>query len=98
MKNEGVARDERTVSVENASYRLAYLFLSFGLLAIIAYRSYALRESCWDLFALVIAGGLVAQLYQASHRVLTRRWAATAALTLLAAAVVGAGIALNLKR
>ena len=32
-----VQRDERTVAVENASYRWAYLFLSFGLLALVAY-------------------------------------------------------------
>jgi hypothetical protein len=31
-----VHRDERTLAVENASYRWAYLFLSFALLLLVA--------------------------------------------------------------
>ena len=33
-----VQRDERTIAFENAGYRWSYLFLSFGLLALVAYR------------------------------------------------------------
>ena len=46
-----VQRDERTTAIENASYRWAYLFLSFGLLLVVAYRSFARQESPWDLGA-----------------------------------------------
>ena len=75
MNNQSVTRDERTLSVENSSYRWAYLLLSFGLLGIVAYRGLLWRESNWDLLGLVILGGLVTTFYQGAHRILSRRWA-----------------------
>jgi hypothetical protein len=59
MNAHPVDRDERTVAVENASYRWAYLVLSFGLLVIVMYRSFAWRES--------------ALLYQSSNHILSTR-------------------------
>jgi hypothetical protein len=91
MTTQPIMRDERTVATENASYRWAYLILSFGLLVSTAYRSFALHESAWDLLALVIIGGAVATFYQGNRRVLSRRWAvasASAALLALVFAVV----------
>jgi hypothetical protein len=85
-----VARDERTVAVENASYRWSYLFLSFGLLVATAYRSFGRDETPWDLLLLVILGGLVGTLYQGYHRILGRGWAAAAFVSLLVAGVVAA--------
>lgn len=69
-----VERDERTVAVENASYRLAYLVLTYGLLAIVAVRGVAWRETNWDLMALVVLGGGVAAAYQGVHKVFAGRW------------------------
>jgi hypothetical protein len=85
-----VDRDERTVAVENAGFRWAYLFLSFGLLALVAYRSLVRNESPWDLMALVVSGGILSAAYQWFHRVLTARWAATCLLTVAAAAALAA--------
>lgn len=87
MNTQVVFRDERTVGVENTSYRLAYLVLSFGLLASVAYRSFVLQQSSWDLLALVILGGMVATVYQGVQRVLSRRW-----LIVTVAAVMAAGL------
>jgi len=89
-----VERDERTVSVENAGYRLSYLFLSFGLLMLVAYRSLVRNEQPWDLFVLVILGGGVNAAYQATHRVLGRRWVVVTAKVALLAAGVAAVLAL----
>lgn len=75
MSRPAVDRDERTVAVENASFRYSYLTLSFGLLAISAVRSLLRQEASWDLLLLVIVGGAVNTLYQARHGVLTPRWA-----------------------
>ena len=85
-----VQRDERTLAVENASYRWAYLFLSFGLLLLVVYRSFVNHESPWDLLVLVVLGGGVGTAYQGFQRVLSRHWAITALLTVMAAALVGA--------
>ena len=93
MTNPVVSRDERTLAVENASYRWAYLFVTYGLLLLIAYRSFVARESNWDLLALVVVSGLVTTLYQGAHRVLSRRWAVLGLVTVLAAALVAAVIA-----
>ena len=85
MTAKTILRDERTVSVENTSYRWAYLFLSYGLLVSTGYRAFIKHESSWDLLALVIAGGAVASLYQGSQGVLSRRWGlATVACVALA--------------
>lgn len=88
-----VQRDERTLAVENASYRWAYLFVSFGLLVLVAYRSFVRRESSWDLLALVVLGGVVSVAYQGLHKVLSRQWAVTCLITVGAAAVLAALIA-----
>jgi len=85
-----VQRDERTVAVENASYQWAYLFLSFGLLALVAYRSLVNHESPWDLLALVILGGGVGTAYQGWHRVLSRHWVVASVLAVVVAAALAA--------
>lgn len=87
-----VERDERTVAVENASYRWAYLFLSFGLLVLAAVRSLMNRESPWDMLLLVILGGGVGTAYQSWHRVLSRHWVVSALLAAVAAAVLAAAV------
>ncbi len=35
MKDQPVIRDERSTAVENASYRVAYMVMSYGALAIV---------------------------------------------------------------
>ena len=81
-------RDERVVMVENASYRWACSVMSFGLLVDVMYRSWVRHESSWDLFGLVILGGVVATAYQGSNRVLGPRWAKSTALVMISGAVV----------
>jgi hypothetical protein len=87
-----IQRDERTLAVENASYRLVYLLLSFALLADVAYRGIVRREPSWDLLGLVVGAGVVATTYQAMHRVVSAAWLKTAIvaffISLVAAAVV----------
>jgi hypothetical protein len=87
-----VPRDERETSVDQAADRLSYLVLSFGLLAIVAYRSVVDREASWDLLGLVVLGGLVGTGYRMRRRVVSRRWelvvVGTAAIALVVAAIV----------
>ena len=90
MTTPWVERDERTTSVENAGYRWSYLFLSFGLLLIVGYRSLVHHEASGDLLALVVIGGLVNAGYQGFHRVLYRRWVVLLAVTLILAALLAA--------
>jgi uncharacterized membrane protein HdeD (DUF308 family) len=98
MKEQQIIRDERTVSVENASYRWGYMLLSFGLLAIVAYRGFARQESNWDLMALVILSGLVTTFYQGLHRIMSPRWGWAALALGLLSAVVAAVLVLLLRR
>ena len=88
MSIQSGERDERTISVENASYRLSHMVLSFGLLVATAYRVFAKNDSAWDLLALVMIGGFVANGYQGAHRVLTRRWLVLNLVVMLTAAIV----------
>jgi hypothetical protein len=87
-----VDRDERTVVIENASYRWAYAFVTFGLLALVAYRSFVHNESPWDLMALVILGGFLSGAYQWYYRALSAKWVPVC-LTIVASGVLAAVIA-----
>jgi hypothetical protein len=87
-----VSRDERTLAIENASFRWAFLAMSFGLLAVVAYRAFVFRESSWDLMALVVMGGGVGYAYQGLHRVLSRAWIAASLLTLVIAMLLAVAI------
>ena len=98
MSERIVYRDERTEAVENASYRWAYHVLSYGLLGCVAWRSFVTKESSWDLLALVIAGGIVATLYQGSHRVLSRRWLLATVVAIVIAIVLGTVALLGLHQ
>jgi hypothetical protein len=86
------ARDERELTVDHAADRLAYLVLSFGLLAIVAYRSFADGAASWDLLGLVVLGGLVGTLYRLAQRAVSREWTlvavGTAGVALVVAAIV----------
>ncbi len=88
MNNQVVTRDERTAAVENTSYRIAYLVMSFGLLVSIAYRGFVLQQSSWDLLALVILGGVTATVYQGTNKVLSPRWGIAAVASLLIAGLL----------
>lgn len=94
MPESPILRDERTDFVENHSYRWAYLLLSYGLLASVAYRSFVRNEASWDLLALVIAAGAVATLYQGKHRVLSGRWAILTLVGVVLAMAIAAGLVL----
>ena len=88
MNKPSVSRDERTTVVENTSYRIAYLVMSFGLLVSVAYRGFVLQESSWDLLALVILGGVTATMYQGINKVLSRRWILATVATLVIAGLL----------
>jgi hypothetical protein len=90
MKNQPNVRDERYYAVENASYRIGYMIIIYGLLLLIVFRSIAYHETNWDLFALVIISSFAATIYQITHKTITitRKWIYFfIAITLLAAIV-----------
>jgi len=93
-----VQRDERTVSVENASFRWAYEVLSYGLLLEVAYRGYVRREAAWDLLALVFLSGAVATIYQALHRAVGTQRVFAGVLAMGLAAVVAAVVVLLVRQ
>ena len=88
-----VGRDERTVAVENASYKWAYSFLCFALLIDVMYRGMVRHEAAWDLLALVIVGGAICAVYQARQKTLLHGWVMKGGLIALVAGVVGAIVA-----
>jgi hypothetical protein len=89
----GVVRDERTVVVEDASYRVAYLFISFALLLDVMYRSLVRQEAGWDLLAIVVLAGAVSTFYQWRHRILSGHSFRPAMVTFGVAGVVATLIA-----
>lgn len=97
MMSHTLERDERTIAVENASYRWGYLFMTFALLVSVAYRAFALKQTSWDLLAIVVIGGLVTTAYQRNQRILTTRWARRTLFAMALAVVVAAVVALSVR-
>ena len=91
-----VPRDERELGVDIAADRLSYLIMSFGLLGIVAWRSFANGEAPWDLLLLVIVGGVAGTLYRAWQGAMSGRWLVvgivTTGIALVVALVVGLGL------
>jgi hypothetical protein len=92
---ECVERDERTVAVENASYRWAYLLLTYALLVDVMYRGMIRHEATWDLMALVVVGGAVCTVYQARQKILVHGWVMKAVLVACIAGVIAAVLAMT---
>lgn len=70
MNHEPILRDERYYAVENASYRVGYLIMTFGTLVLCTVRAALLQQSNWDFFGLVIIAGLAATVYQIRQKIL----------------------------
>jgi hypothetical protein len=94
--SQAVQRDERTVAVENASYRWAFLVLTYALLVDVIYRSLVRHEAAWDVMALVIVGGAICTIYQARQKILGHGWVMKAVLAACMAGVIAAVLALTL--
>jgi hypothetical protein len=67
-------RDERTVAIENASFKWAWYFLVWPLTIVALYRQTAMNEEVGDLIALVCASSAIAIAYQVRHKVLVSYW------------------------
>lgn len=87
-----IPRDEGETRIDLAADRVAYLVLSYGLLLIVAYRSFVKGDAAWDLIGLVVLGGIVGLAYRIRQGLASRRWtmmlAATIAIALVVAAVL----------
>ena len=83
-----LARDEREASIDRTADRFAYLVISYGVLAIIAYRSFVDGQASWDLLGLVVLGGVVGAAYRGLHGALGRRAVVVLAITVLVALAV----------
>ena len=87
MNRPEVERDERTLAVENAGYRLGYNVVWWGLVASVFYRIVFLGESpAWDLATLALAATIITFGYQALHHVLSRRALIVAVVSAIAMA------------
>lgn len=70
MKQEQIVRDERYYAIENASYRVGYIFMLFGTMVLCAIRAALFQQSNWDFFGLVIISSMVATVYQIRKKIL----------------------------
>jgi hypothetical protein len=81
-------RDEREVGVDLAADRLAGIVLSFGILAIVAWRAFTQDESSWDLLGLLILSGVVGMGYRVTRQATSKRLFSVMALAAVIAVVV----------
>ena len=67
-------RDERTVAVENASFKWAWYFLVWPLIIDALYRQEVRQEEVGDLIALVCISGAIAIVYQYRYKAVVSNW------------------------
>jgi hypothetical protein len=91
------SRDEREAAIDRAGDRLAYLVISYGLLLVVAWRSFVDGRPAFELLALVVLSGAVGAAYRARHRAFTRDSAIVLGVTVLGALVVAALIAVLVR-
>jgi hypothetical protein len=70
----GVKRDERTVAVENASFKWAYFTLVYGLFLDAIYRHRFLNENVGDLLALGCVSAAISSVYLIRHKAAVSYW------------------------
>jgi hypothetical protein len=87
-------RDERTIIVENESYKYGYILLTYGILIDIIYRSVRFKEASWDLFALLFVSGLVSTLYQYRQKIFAQHWIRSMLILMGLSAIIAIGITL----
>jgi hypothetical protein len=88
-------RGARGAHVDLIADRLAYLVVSYGLLAVVAYRGFTGAGPAWDLLGLVILGGIVGMAYRLARGVLSGRGVAIVLITILIGIVAGAVLVLT---
>jgi hypothetical protein len=89
-----VPSDERETRIDHAVDRIGYLVVSYGLLLIVAYRSFVNGEASWDLIGLVILGGIVGFAYRARQGIAFGRLTLMLLVTMGVAVIVAALITL----
>lgn len=92
-----VVRDERELGIDLAADRLAAIVLSFGILAIVAWRAFADGEASWDLLGLLIVSGMVATGYRVGKRATSVRLVSVMAIAAAIALVVAIVLAFVLQ-
>ncbi len=98
MRTVEVERDERTEQVVGNGSRLAYMFLTFGVLAVAAYRAGVLGQNTFDLLGLVMISGAILLGYQYAHRAMEGKALRVALWTGGLGALLGMALALYLSR
>jgi len=91
-KDQSVECDERTVAVENTSYKWVFNFLGIALLFDVMCRAMFRGEAAWDLMSLVIASGIGGKIYQAHQKTWTRRRVRNAVLVACVSGVIAVAI------
>lgn len=70
-----VDEDERSVAIENESYRWGFAIMTLGLLFDLSVRDWLWpNPSYWDLLALLMVTNIFCIVYQAHHRILREHW------------------------
>jgi hypothetical protein len=95
--NQLLPRDERELRVDLEADRLAAIVLSFGILAVVAWRAFVDQEASWELLGLLILSGLVGTGYRFGKRASSARLMSVMALAAAVAVVVAIVLAVALQ-
>jgi hypothetical protein len=93
MNNPVIIKDERTRTIEDASYRMGFNIICFGLLIDIFFRSLLYPDQgVWDLFALVVVSGFAATIYQARQKAVPPNFIRSMLILAIATALLSAAV------
>lgn len=69
MTNKLVEKDERTTSIENASYKIGFHFMTYALFIDVIYRGLRFHEGSFDLILIVLLSLLPTIVYQYKKKI-----------------------------
>lgn len=94
MFKNSIEKDERSIFIENQSYKYGYMVLTFGILIDIIYRSVRFNEAPWDLFGLIFLSGLITTSHQYRYEIFSKNWLVSVLILALISAIIAAIVAL----
>ncbi|MBZ9626354.1 hypothetical protein G9F71_026480 [Clostridium sp. FP2] len=98
MINKLVEKDERTTSVENASYKIGFHFMTYAIFLDVMYRCIRFHEGSFDLILIILLSCLPAIIYQYKKKIYPKNMIRNVALMSVIIAIFSFLLAVVIKK
>jgi hypothetical protein len=97
MTSKIVEKDERTIHVENISYKFGFQFMTYAIFVDVIYRSLRFHEGSFDLILIVLLSCLPIIVYQYKEKIYPKNMIRNVALLSVIIAILASMLAFVIK-